>query len=309
MTDQTPIEFEKYLEAKYAVDSRSIDQQTFAEFVRILHTQKNPVLVDLGTGTGAMIRRILSAYVPHGSHFVGVDVSQDNLSAATAMVEQSLRKAGFEVRSGSKNELLAEKPGNRVMADMIRGDLFDECVQDRLAAAHPTAVSAHAFMDLVPLHPAVDFIARILRPGGVLYMSLNYDGVTSLFPAYENPQFESRLLKVYDRSMDDRTLRGSPTGGSRTGRTLYDVCVAHGLEVVGIGPSDWTVFPWNGVYRDGEEMFLLAVLAMMYQEGLRHDELERTEMDRWYEHRLNAVFGSTLALITHQLDVLACHPR
>jgi hypothetical protein len=75
--------------------------------------------------------------------------------------------------------------------------------------------------------------------------------------------------------------------------------------VAGFGSSDWSIFPWNGSYSKPEEIFLNALILAIYEEGLRHAELDRYTLSAWYADRSQAIEERSLSLITHQTDILA----
>jgi hypothetical protein len=173
-------------------------------------------------------------------------------------------------------------------------------------------------MDLMPLERAVAIIRTLLRSDGVFYSTLNYDGLTVLLPEYGEAGFERRLLKIYNRSMEKRRSRGGKTGGSVSGRRLYRALEEGGFTILGIGSSDWNVFPSGGAYTEEQKFFLTAILSMIEGEALRFRSgseagdaagadpiVDPKLLAGWYADRLEAVRKDRLALIVHQLDLLA----
>ncbi|PKM35094.1 MAG: hypothetical protein CVV06_18100 [Gammaproteobacteria bacterium HGW-Gammaproteobacteria-10] len=58
-------------------------------------------------------------------------------------------------------------------------------------------ITAHAFMDLVPLQQTLSDFCAWLEPGGLFYTTINSDGETVLFPPYPHkrgPQKGSGLI-------------------------------------------------------------------------------------------------------------------
>jgi len=65
------------------------------------------------------------------------------------------------------------------------------------------AVLAHAFLDLVELPRALPALVRLVRPGGLFYATLNFDGDTIFQPEVE-PSLEGPILAAYHRTMVGR---------------------------------------------------------------------------------------------------------
>jgi len=167
------------------------------------------------------------------------------------------------------------------------------------------AVTAHAILDLLPPGEALTRLRGILRPHGLLYTTLNYDGMTTLLPERRDGGFESRLLRAYDRSMEARRWRGRKTAGARSGRRIHDALVREGWRIEAAGASDWAVFPVDGAHSADRQVFLRAMLGFVHGEGLRSSGIGRRELERWKGERLADVEGGRLGLVVHQLDFLA----
>jgi hypothetical protein len=187
----------------------------------------------------------------------------------------------------------------------VAGDILEEPFHRGRFGPEPLdAVMAHAFLDIVPLRPALERFRGLLAPAGLLYATITYDGRTTLLPAAAEAGVEERLLEAYDRSMDERRVGGAPTGGSRAGTRLLAALPASGFEVAGCGASDWSLYPFGGRYRGGEALFLETILETMHAEGGRQG-LPRASLDAWLDSRLADLRAARLGLIVHQLDVLA----
>jgi hypothetical protein len=203
------------------------------------------------------------------------------------------------------------KEGSHIRVQFLLGELLDPGTTGSL---HPfDCITAHAFMDLIPLDRGVSIIRRLLKSGGVFYATLNYDGLTVLLPEYGDPGFERLLLRIYNRSMESRRSRGRKTGGSLSGRRLYQALLDGAFRILGVGPSDWSVFPSGGRYNEEQRIFLTAILSMIEGEARRHRRktgggtpaVDPQRLDLWYSERLEAVQNHRLSLIVHQLDLLA----
>ena len=123
---------------------------------------------------------------------------------------------------------------------------------------------AHAFLDLFHLPAIVPAVLGLLNPGGLFYFTINYDGET-IFEPVVDPALDDALRRAYDRSMDERIVGGEASGDSEAGRHLHHVVTACDAEVLGLGSSDWVVFPRSGDYPADEQYFLRSILWLVGQ--------------------------------------------
>jgi len=316
------IDFPTYLEAKFALDSASLNAALYERFCALLLEKTDPRVLDLGTGSGAMLRRILKLPLRGEVRLSGLDQEEENLAAGLGGLERALTAGGYErqksvpaaAERGMRPPLRARKQGTSVQIELVRADLLADRLIGRLGSRD--CITAHAFMDLLPLKPALRVIRSLLTPEGIFYATLNYDGQTVLLPEYENPGVERWLLQNYNRSMERRRRRGRKTGGAQSGRRLYQALVEEDFRILGAGSSDWNLFPASGRYTGAEQLFLGAVLSMIAREGLEargegraatgSREIGRRPVIDWHRDRLQDVRRGRLCLIVHQLDVLAC---
>jgi SAM-dependent methyltransferase len=307
--------FAAYLEAKFTIDSASLNASLFGRFRDHLQDTVNPRILDLGTGTGAMLRRIVELDLTGDIELIGLDQEEQNLAAGLNRMEQVLRHRGYDIaekrRSSATRSICGEREGGSILVEFLRGDLLNRRTTGKLHRFD--CITAHAFMDLMPLTRAVAIIRTLLKADGVFYSTLNYDGLTVLLPEYEKPGFERRLLRIYDRSMEQRRSGGRKTGGSLSGRRLYQAIIEGGFKILGMGSSDWNVFPSGGTYTDGQKLFLTAILSMIEGEARRFQvgsgagkaAVNPKLLAAWYSDRCKAVRNHSLSLIVHQLDLMA----
>lgn len=310
---QPRLDFPAYLEAKFAIDSVSLNAPLYARFLDHLRHTVDLRVLDLGTGTGAMLRRIVELELPGQVHLIGVDQEQRNLAAGVDRMERLLQDRGYSTgdkqQSGEVRSICGNRENSEIRIEFLRGDLLDSRTIGKLDPFD--CVTAHAFMDLMPLKHAVAVIRSLLKAGGVFYPTLNYDGLTVLLPEHREAGFERRLLRIYNRSMEQRRSGGRKTGGALSGRRLYQALLKGGFAILGVGSSDWNVFPSGGSYTDEQKLFLKAILSMIEKEARRFHAAgsdpngDAKLMARWYADRLEDVQSHSLSLIVHQLDLLA----
>lgn len=295
----TATELAAYLEAKAALDRRSLNRQVFEALRETLAGLAKAEIVDLGTGTGAMIRHLVVSLSNPRLILTGIEREPTLAEAAIELCQRALKAAGWRLKS-TAGGFEARRGWRWRRIQVICADGFE---------FHPKipcqAVCAHTFMDLVPLARMLEQVFGWLASGGVFYASCNYDGGTTLFPGYSDPAFEAELLARYDRSMELRRLDKEATGGALCGRRLHQGLLAGGWEILSYGSSDWNLTPVRGGYRDADAVVLEALLAMIRSEG---EGLDRRALESWHQARLEQLKAGQLGLIVHQLDILAARP-
>jgi SAM-dependent methyltransferase len=314
----------EYLEAKRLTDLRSVSRPVFTRFKKLFAGVRTPRVLDAGTGTGLMIRRLLAAGHPEGLDIWGVDIDPGNCAAAAGMIRREMVRKGYGAAVGGANtpgdyylegshppgaERGGPSGGARVKPPVrvriLCGDFLGEDFLARTSGAQFDCVTAHAFMDLVPLDEGVERAHTLLRDGGIFYSSINYDGLTRLLPLFEDRTFGGELLRYYDETMDRRKKEGRLTGGSRTGSLLFNALEDRGFEILDYGSSDWQVFPRDRTYRNREKTFLRHLLGFICSENKNNPRVDGRLLEKWREERLGAVEDARLSLFTHQADVLA----
>lgn len=294
MTSPGVIDIPAYLEAKIPLDSASLNPRVRRRFRRFLEGLPDPRLLDLGTGTGAMLRRCLALNLKGSPFLIGIDRDARCLDLARKRIAA----------------LQEELKGPAAAVRLLRLDLLQAALHRRgdVPAPRPfDCITAHALMDLLPLEPVLVWVRALLRPGGLLYASLNYDGLTRFTPAYGSPAFEAALLADYDRSMEERRAAGLATGGSRSGSRLSEALKLQGFRILARGRSDWRLRPHRPGAGGGEKLLCETLLAMVYREALNRGALpgRGEELERWYRQRLQAAREGRLGLRVRHLDILA----
>jgi SAM-dependent methyltransferase len=301
------VPFAEYLEAKLEIDSRSLSPGVAEAFRERLARMDSPRLLDVGTGTGAMLRRLARIPMRGEPFLVGLDSEAASLSRGRREVAGALRQDGWSVRpsGGGEAHLRCGRGRRRLDVALLQGDVMEDRLPEVVAAGGFHAVTAHAILDLLPPKAALVRLRALLDPGGLLYTTLNYDGLTVLLPSRDYAGFEARLLRAYDRSMEQRRYRGRRTAGAKSGRRIHDALLRGGWQVLALGSSDWCVAPVDGEHTPGRRVFLRAMLGFMRAEGSRARGIDGRELERWHRERLEDVAQGRLALVVHQLDLLA----
>lgn len=192
----------------------------------------------------------------------------------------------------------------------LASDLFDLTAREKMNFPYfpekPEGfdlVVAHHFLDLVDLNVALRLILKLLRPGGLFYTSLNFDGHTVFEPPVD-PELDAQIERLYHESMD----AAHNNGRSHTGRRLLTGLRASGASILDAGASDWVIVAGPYGYREGEERFLQHILQFVRHSLSGHADLDPGRFDSWLQTRHEQINQNELTLIVHQIDVLARRP-
>jgi 2-polyprenyl-3-methyl-5-hydroxy-6-metoxy-1,4-benzoquinol methylase len=292
-----PLAFADFLQAKFALDERSLNREVRGAFLDALHSLPQIQCLDVGAGTCATFRRLLNAGLTPPLALTALDCDPALLDFAREEAAAWLRAVDLEPHM-EESAILTQ--GERLMAiRFVASDLKDYWPDRQY-----NVITAHAVLDIVPLPDSLRLFAAWLQAGGYLYASINYDGETALLPVYSDAAFEARLLGHYNDTMERRRVDGQATGGAYCGRRLLGLLPALGFDILAYGSSDWNITPFLGKYRDGDAVCLAALLELIGAEG-QSGAFRRDQLDRWREDRLRFLRQRRLGLIVHQLDLLA----
>jgi hypothetical protein len=162
---------------------------------------------------------------------------------------------------------------------------------------------AHAFIDLVNVPTTLPALFSLLRPGGLFYFTIVFDGATILQPEID-PAFDAQIERLYHQTMDQRLVNGQPSGDSRTGRHLFHHLQATGAELLAAGSSDWVVYPDLNGYPGDEAYFLHFIIHTIHHALIDHPDLDPNRFTNWLNKRHAQIEAGELVYIAHQLDFL-----
>ena len=282
-------EFPHYLAAKRTVDDRALNRNVWATLAGALSDYRGPAarplkVLEVACGVGTMVERTLEWGLFEGCqevHYTAIDSLPANIAAA-------------------KEQLRDLPPCFNLQVETA--DVFDFCSRGSEQARYDLLI-AHAFLDLLDIPSALPQLRRLLRPRGIFYFTINFDGATILEPTIDTA-LDARIEAAYHRTMDERVRDGHPSGDSRTGRHLFHNLAQGGFPVLAAGSSDWVVFPVNGHYPADEAYFLHFIVHTMHG-ALRSDPAVAGEaFERWIAARHAQIETGELIYIAHQIDFM-----
>ena len=277
--------------------------EAFSTWLGARPGQGRAELLEIGAGVGTMLERLVARGALAWGAYTAVDADADNTLRARAHLGSWAGARGAIVREEGPRQQRIIGEHIDVQASFITGEALQFA---RLHSGRQTwdALLAHAFLDLVDLSRALAVLKPLLRPAGMLYATLNFDGVTIFQPEVDSA-LEQPILNAYHRTMDERLVDGQPSGEAHTGRHLFRELATAGFELIEAGASDWVVFPRHGAYPADEAYFLQFIVSTIVQAVTGQGEVQQASLEQWANLRMHQIERGELIYIAHQLDVLA----
>ncbi len=296
--------FTRYLSAKRTVDDRALNWHVWQQLLSLLETAsaRQPLhLLELGAGIGSMAERILCTHVLTEGTYTAIEANPDTIAQGYRDVQRWAAEAGFQFAANATGGRL-QRGCQNVVLHLETADLFDFISEQRGQRTWNLLV-AHALIDLLDVPTALPALFSVLSPGGLFYFPITFDGASILEPAID-PPYDAHIEALYHATMDERVVRGQPSGDSRTGRHLFKHLRTLGTEILGAGSSDWVVFAGPEGYPADEAYFLHDIIHTIHTALATHPELDTDRFARWVRQRHAQVEDGTLVYIAHQLDLV-----
>ncbi len=297
--------FPRYLAAKRSVDDQALNARVWGALSNWIKAQAadEPMRVlEIGAGTGTMIQRMAEAGLLDCAIYTALDAEAENVRAARETLRAWAPAHGWQVGDAPDGLRLHDAQGRALEIHLLAKDLFD--FLSAQAGAVCDVLVANAFLDLVDVPATLPRLRALVRPGGLLYFSINFDGLTALEPAVD-PALDEQIIALYHRTMDERRVAGALSGDSRSGRHLFQQLRDANLELLEAGGSDWVVYARGGAYPADEAYFLGCILHF-FDDSLRgRPDLPAGVLDGWLAARREQIRRGELVYIAHQIDTLA----
>lgn len=275
-----------YLTAKYTVDDRALNRGVWGKYLDLRNEmgKERPLeIVELGAGSGGMLTRFLA----DGPHPAGTYTALDSDPDHVATLQR--QTAAWAVDSP------------QLQVEPVLGLIEEWLLRNR--ERQVDIVVAHAFLDLFHLPSLIPSLMGLLRPGGLLYATLNFNGRTMFEPTLD-VDLDAQIERLYHRSMDVELPQGRRSGSRSGGQLLHAIPTAGG-EILAAGGADWVVTPQGGRYPAAEETFLHHILHFFEQSLTGHPDLDPSLFSNWLITRRSQIDRSELSLVAHHLDILA----
>jgi SAM-dependent methyltransferase len=272
-------EFPRYLAAKKTVDDRALNKDVWQRLREEIPDQ--PDILEIGAGIGTMAERLVSQGVVRNGRYTAIDNQPTNIDTARSRLTNLPPEISLTLETIDVFDFAAREQGKRTWDVLI----------------------AHAFLDLMDIAAALPILLSLLKPGGLCYFTINFDGVTSLEPVIE-PEFDALIERIYHQTMDERMTNGRYSGDSRSGRHLFSLLHQNDIDILAAGSSDWVVFAGQDGYPADEAYFLQFILHFFEQALHGHPQLDAAQFEAWIAQRRAQIEAGELVYIAHQLDFL-----
>lgn len=288
-----PPSFQRYLSSKKTVDDRALNKDVWHALQTNMPPQ--PRILEIGAGIGTMAERLLEKGLIRDGCYTAVDNNPANIQTAQTRLNNLQNNINFQLEAI---------------------DLFDFAQREQGVQTWDVLI-AHAFLDLMDIEATLPILFSLLKPGGLFYFTINFDGATILEPAIE-PEFDTLVERLYHQTMDDRMTNGRFSGDSRSGRHLFTHLRNNNTQILAAGSSDWVIFAnpplpsassgndnlGSGNYPADEAYFLHFIIHTMHQALKDHPQLDEGKFNNWITQRHQQIEAGELVYIAHQLDFL-----
>jgi SAM-dependent methyltransferase len=302
MAIPTAYSFTRYLAAKKSVDDRALNQRVWQSLAQAMTAADAPVQVlEIGAGIGTMVERLVEGGVLRRARYTAIDIDPETIAESRRRLPAWMAEHGFAVREAMPTRQRFERHGQELIveAEVIDLQSFVARTQRRLW----DLLIAHAVLDLLDLPTTLPSLLSLLRPGGLFYFTLAFDGATILQPQID-PRLDAQIEALYHQTMDQRCIAGQPAGDSRTGRHLFAHLRAVGTDMLEVGSSDWVIFAGPKGYAGDEAYFLHFIIHTIATALHSHPQLDPARLGQWIAQRHAQVEQGSLVYLAHQLDFL-----
>jgi len=306
MSIPTQYNFQRFLAAKKSVDDRALNSHVLNRLTEKItdgHDERPLQVLEVGAGTGTMLARLASWCVLKNVCYDAIDLDPENIREAERLIPAWSNALGFDLTNDLAGfKLIRKSAVQDISVHFEAGDMYEFIARNHGSRFYDLII-AHAFMDLVDADRALPGLMSLMKQNGLLYLTSNFDGVTTLEPPV-NLVRDDHVITLYHESMDARLVNGLPSGDSRTGRHLFSLLHKHRVELLDAGSSDWVVYPVKGGYPCDEAYFLHYIINLIETTLKNHPALSPMPFDRWIAERHNQVERGELVFIVHQMDFL-----
>lgn len=304
--------FIRYLAAKKGLDDRALNRHVLQSLESALTRSDRGFPLDIlevGAGIGTMLERLAGWGILKNARYEAIDLAPDHIGEAVRLVPLWARDHGFKSLEDPASVFCLERGEGRISVRFEAIDLYP-FMERESGRRNWDLLIAHAFLDLVDASRVLPGLISLTRPGGLLSLTMNFDGLTVLEPPVDTA-FDREILALYHQSMDSRIIEGQPSGDSLTGRHLLTRLRELGVAILAAGSSDWVVFPGSDGYPRDEAYFLHYIINLIDTSLKGHPRLDPDRFSRWIGIRHSQIERGELILIAHQIDLLgrAVDPR
>lgn len=310
MADDFVFSFPRYLTSKKTVDDRALNRvviDTFRDRLKLIGADY-PHFLEIGAGIGSMIDRLVDWNILKKGHYVALDSMEENIIEARRRILEWASNRQFQTSVHDDGAVrIFSTTGIDLRVEFVNEDIFDY-INSMADGQKFDSLLSNAFLDLIDIKSQLPSIIGLLKPDGVYYFTINFDGAT-VFQPETDPELDARIECLYHQTMDDRVTKGAKSGDSRAGRHLFNHLLSNGCSVLEAGASDWVVAPVQSGYRHDEEYFLRFIVETVGAALKNNPDVSEDELDYWMEVRRGQIKRRELFYMAHQLDYVGIRNR
>jgi Methyltransferase domain len=305
MAIPTSYNFTRYLAAKKSVDDRALNRHVWQRLTQTLPPAAagGPVQVlEIGAGIGTMVERLVEWGLLQRATYTAIDADSETIVESRRRLPTWMVEHGFHVLADTPTRQRFQRHGQDLLVETEAVD-FQRFVARTQGQRAWDLLIAHAVLDLLDLPSTLPTLLALLRPGGLCYFTIAFDGATILQPEID-PVLDAQIEALYHQTMDQRRIAGGPSGDSQSGRHLFAHLRAAGAEILAAGSSDWIIFAGPHGYLEDEAYFLHFIIHTIGIALQGHPQLDSSQLAHWIAQRHAQVETESLVYIAHQLDFL-----
>jgi trans-aconitate methyltransferase len=298
-------ELTRYLASKKTVDDRALNRTVMDELAAQIAARSStePIrILEVGAGIGTMAERLLERGILRKATYTALDCDPHLIAEAERRLPEWARAFRFEAVKEGSSQIRLSRGEQDFLVQLEIADLL-EFIKAEEQQSSWDLIIANAFLDLMDIPSVLPALFALLRPGGLFYFTINFDGGTSLLPEID-PRLDDKIEQLYHDTMDQRIINGKQSGHSRTGRRLFRQIPEAGGQILAAGASDWVIFPRGGAYPADEAYFLHFIVHTIGQALKGHPALAGESFADWIDRRHAQIKAAELVFIAHQVDFL-----
>ncbi len=297
------VSYHRYLEAKRSIDDASLSTRIIASLKKCIQPRKRVRAVEMGSGIGTMLTRLLEYGVLGDSEYFMVDKDASRLTRCRAYMEEWALSTQFDLENEG-GELILTDGNTSCHVSMING----EAVEFARGWSGPpfNLLVAHLFLDLLNVRKSLPIFTDLLDDEGVFYFANVFDGLTRILPSSE---MNRKIIEAYHSVMNKKSESWGYNKSDTGSEVLSLLIESDYMEMIEAGCSDWVVFPRNGTFSIDERDFLHFMIDTIHEALLSHPQMKEDDINSWARLKYEQIDEGRMALIAHQLDVLGVKRR
>jgi SAM-dependent methyltransferase len=309
MTVPSVFSFSRYLSSKKTVDDRALNKDVQEKFRRLAsdYPSDRPLCVlELGCGIGTMVERVVERRLIGNAAYTAIDSMSSNIDEAGTRILAWADLNQYRISVNDDRSMVIQTDDRAVTVKFETADVFEFLARNETVKGYDILI-ANAFLDLTDPTTALEHIFSALKPGGLFYFTINFDGISIFEPEVES-SLDDRIMKIYHDTMDERIMDGRPSGDSKCGRHLFGHILDAGAQILGAGSSDWVVFGSRDGYEFDEKFFLQFIINTVGLAVSEHGGIDDNTLKGWLSERNRQIEAGRLTYVAHQLDFVGCLP-